>query len=244
VVSLAGVPVGPWPWWIPGRRRAIVESRVATTRAIVTAIGRLSPDQRPGVLVSASGTDGYEGHDAEPADEAAPFTGGFLAEVCRAWEGEARRAEALGVRVVIVRIGFVLARNGPALAVYAMPFRVHLGGPLGDGLQWISWVHVDDVVALLRLAIDDERVAGPINAVNPEPVRERDLARAIGRTLGRRSWLPVPEPIVRLAMGESAVLPLGSRRVVPGRALALGFRFGWTDLDAALADVLGGRSSR
>lgn len=244
VVNLAGVPVGPRPWWIPGRRRAIRESRVATTRSIVEAIRRLGAAERPRVLVSASGTDGYEGHDREPADESTPFGHGFLAEVCRAWEGEARQAAALGVRVGIVRIGFVLARGAPALGIYALPFRMRLGGPIGSGRQWISWIHLDDVVALLRMAIDDERIIGAINAVSPQPAREGDVATAIGRALGRRSWLPIPAPLIRFAMGESAVLPLGSRRVVPRRALELGYRFRWTDLDPAIAEVLAPMASR
>jgi uncharacterized protein len=239
VVNLAGVPVGPRPWWIPGRRRAIRESRVATTRSVVEAIRRLGPEDRPRVLVSASGTDGYEGRDAAPADESTPFGHGFLAEVCRAWEGEAREASALAARVAIVRIGFVLARGAPALEIYALPFRLGLGGPVGSGRQWMSWIHLDDVVALFRMAIDDDRVAGAMNAVSPRPAREGDVATAIGAALGRRSWLPIPAPLIRLAMGESSVLPLGSRRVVPRRALELGYRFRWTELEPAIREVLG-----
>jgi uncharacterized protein len=239
VVHLAGVAVGPWPWWFPGRRRAIVDSRIQSTRAVVDAIERLRSDRRPRILVSASGTDGYEGQDAVPVTEATPFSGGFLARLCRAWEGEARRAEAFGLRVAIIRTGFVLARGGPALELYALPFRLHLGGPLGSGRQWMSWVHIDDVVGIYRLALADERMVGPINAVAPDAVTEGALAAAIGQTLGRRSWLPVPAPLIRLAMGEAAVLPLGSRRILPARALALGYRHRWTDVGAALQDTLG-----
>jgi uncharacterized protein (TIGR01777 family) len=238
VVNLAGVPVGPWPWWIPRRRRAIVRSRIDTTRTIVDAMGRLSREARPAVLVSASGTDGYEGRDDTPATEDTAFSGGFLAELCRAWEDEAQRAVDLAVRVAIVRIGFVLARGAPALALYAFPFRLHLGGPIGSGRQWMSWIHIDDVVAILRLAIDDDRIDGPINAVSPQPARQADVARAIGDALGRRSWLPIPAPLIRLAMGEAAILPLGSRRVVPARARGFGFVFGWNELEPAMKDVL------
>jgi uncharacterized protein (TIGR01777 family) len=237
VVNLAGVPVGPWPWWIPGRRRAIVRSRIDTTRAIVEALRRLDPADRPRVLVSVSGTDGYEGRDDEPATEATPFSTGFLAELCRAWEGEAHQASALGMRVAIVRIGFVLARGAPAMRVYALPFRLHVGGPLGSGRQWMSWIHIDDVVGIMRLALDDH-VDGPINAVSPEPVRQADVARAIASALGRRSWLRVPAPLLRLVMGEAAILPLGSRRIMPARAVELGYRFAWTDLEGAMTDVL------
>ncbi len=238
VVNLAGVPVGPWPWWIPGRRRSIVESRITTTRAIVEAIGQLPPERRPATLVSASGTDGCEGFDTVPATEDTPFGDGFLARLCRSWEREAWRAEDLGVRVAIVRIAFALGRGAPALAFYALPFRLRLGGPLGSGRQWMSWVHLDDVVGIVRLAIADPTVSGAINAVSPEPVRQGDVAAAIGAALGRRSWLPVPAPLLRLVMGEAAVLPLGSRRIVPARVLALGYRFAWTDLRGAVADAL------
>jgi len=238
VVNLAGVPIGPWPWWLPGRRRAIVRSRIESTRAIVEALRLLPDDRRPHTLVSVSGTDGYEGMDSVPATESTPFSDGFLARLCRAWEGEARRADALGVRVAIVRIGFVLARGAPAVAVYALPFRFHLGGPLGSGRQWMSWVHLDDVVGLARLAIDDERIDGPLNAVSPEPARQSEVAAAIGSATHRRSWLRIPAPLIRLAMGEAAILPLGSRRILPARALELGYRFRWTDLGPAIADVL------
>jgi len=183
VVNLAGVPVGPMPWWLPGRRRAIEESRFGPTAAIVDAIGALPSERRPRVLVNASGTDGYEGRDETPATEATPFAGGFLADLCRRWEAEAERADELGVRVAIVRIGFVLARGAPAMGVYALPFRLRLGGPLGSGDQWMSWIHIDDVVGIIRLALHDERVRGAINAVSPEPVPERDIAAAIGAAL-------------------------------------------------------------
>ncbi|HXI81041.1 MAG TPA: TIGR01777 family oxidoreductase [Verrucomicrobiae bacterium] len=239
VVLLAGVPVGPWPWWLPGRRQAIVGSRIRPTAATVEAIGRLSSERRPRVLIAASGTDGYEGRDGVPATESTEYAGGFLADLCRAWEGEARQAGALGLRVAVVRIGFVLGRGAKGLGPVVLPFRIRLGGPLGTGRQWMSWIHVDDVVGLLQLAIDDDRVEGPINAVSPEPAREADVARAIGKALGRTSWLRVPAVVIRLVMGEAAILALGSRRIAPARALELGYRFAWTDLPGAIRDALG-----
>lgn len=239
VVNLAGVPIGPRPW-TPGRRRAILESRITATRAIVSALGSLEADERPAVLLSASGTDTYTGQDAVPATESSPPSSGFLADVCLAWEAEAERASALGIRVAIIRIGFVLAPGAKALGLYTIPFRLHLGGPIGSGRQWMSWVHLDDVARLAVLALDDDRVAGPINAVGPNPARQADVAKAIGAALGRRSWLRVPAWAVRLALQGQATLPLDSRRVLPARALALGFRFTWTDLRAAMRDVLRG----
>jgi uncharacterized protein len=237
VVNLAGVPVGPWPW-TPWRRRAIRDSRILPTNAIVEAIQRLPEPRRPGVLVSASGTDGYEAIDATPATETTPTGSGFLASVCRDWEAAATRAETAGVRTVVVRIGFVLSPGGKALRLFTLPFRLHLGGRLGTGRQWMSWIHVDDVVGLLELAIDDPDVRGPINAVSPTPAREADVADALAAALHRRSWLPVPACLVRFAMGEASILALGSRRIVPARALACGYAFRWTDLETAMADVL------
>lgn len=238
VVGLAGVPVGPQPW-TARRRQAIRSSRLEPTRAIVDAIRMLPSTRRPQVLVSVSGTDGYEGRDQVPATEATPTGDGFLARLCGEWEAAASEAESLGVRVAIARIGFVLARDATVMRLFALPFRFCLGGPLGTGRQWFSWIHVDDVVGLLMLAIDDPRVEGAINVVSPEPVHEADVAAAIGAALSRPSWLRTPAWLIRLVMRESSILALGSRRVVPVRALELGYRFRWSDLHAAMADVHG-----
>src|SRR4051794_10763134 len=238
VINLTGVPVGPIPW-TPSRRRAILRSRLEPTRAIVRALARNPAGSRPTILVSMSGTDGYTGLDTTPATEASPTSDGFLARVCLAWEAEASRARELGTRVVILRSGFVLARGSKLVTLYALPFRLHLGGPLGDGRQWMSWIHIDDLVRLVMLALDEAHVDGIVNAVAPAPARQADVAAAIGTALHRRSWLPVPAPLIRLAMGEESSLALGSRRVVPARALELGFRHRWPHLTTAMNDVLG-----
>jgi uncharacterized protein len=239
VVNVTGVPVGPKPWWLPGRKRVLRESRLGPTRTIVEAVASLPVDRRPRVLVNVSGSDTYQGLDATPATETDDRAAGFLADLCRDWEAEAHRAEALGVRVAIVRNGFVLGPDAKALQLLVLPFRLRLGGRLGSGRQWMSWVHVDDVVGIMTMAIDDERASGPLNAVAPEPVHEADVAAAIGKALGRRPWLPVPALPIRLALGEVAVLVLGSVRAIPTRALALGYTFRWTDLRDAMNDVLG-----
>lgn len=238
VVNLAGAPIGPWPW-TRRRRRSIVESRLGSTRALVAALAALPAERRPRTLVNASGTDRYTGQDATEATEASPSAEGFLAELCLAWEAEAVRAGGLGVRVVLLRTGFVLARDAAVLRLYALPFRIGLGGRLGNGGQWMSWIHVEDWVGIACLAIDDERVAGPLNAVAPNPARQADVAAAIGAALGRRSWLAAPAALIRLALGEASILALGSRRVAPTVATALGYRFRQPDLLAALRDVLG-----
>jgi uncharacterized protein len=238
VVNLTGIPVGPLPW-TPWRRRGIRDSRIEPTKALVEALGRIEPARRAGVLLSISGSDAYTGQDAVPATEETPSAGGFLADVLRDWEAEASAAEALGVRVVILRTGFVIGRGTELMRVFALPFRLWLGGPLGNGQQWMSWIHRDDVIGLMRTAIADPRYRGIINGVSPTPIREADLAKAIGRTLHRPSWLPVPAPLVRLAMRESSILALGSRRVLPARATELGYRYLHPNLDEALTEALG-----
>ena len=240
VVNLTGIPVGPLPW-TPGRRRGIRQSRIEPTKALVEGLERVDPARRPGVLVSISGSDAYTGQDAVPATEATPSSGGFLADVLRDWEAAAMAAEALGVRVVILRTGFVIGRGTELMRLFALPFRLGLGGPLGNGRQWMSWIHRDDVIGLMQTAIADPRYRGVINGVSPTPLREADLAKAIGRTLHRPSWLPVPAALIRLAMREESVLALGSRRVLPARATELGYRYLHPDLDEALAEALGPR---
>jgi uncharacterized protein (TIGR01777 family) len=238
VINLAGVSLGPRPW-TPGRKRAILGSRLAATEAIVAALRALPPDRRPRVLVSASGSDVYTGRDAEPADEATAPSHDFLADVCLRWETAAREAEPLDVRVAMVRTAFVLAPDAPVLRLLALPFRLFLGGRLGSGRQWFSWIHIDDLVGIYRLALTDPSIAGPINGASPEPCRQADLAAALGRTLHRPCWLPAPASAIRLALRDQATLLIGSRRVVPARALAAGYSFKHSTIGEALADVLG-----
>jgi uncharacterized protein (TIGR01777 family) len=237
VINLAGVSLGPRPW-TPARKRAILHSRLAATNAIVAAARSLPPERRPGVLVNASGSDVYTGRDAEPADESTEPTHDFLADVCLRWEAAARQAESLGIRVALVRTAFVLAPDAPVLRLLALPVRMFVGGRLGSGRQWFSWVHIDDLVGIYQLALTDPTVSGPINAAAPEPCRQADLAAALARTLHRPCWLPVPAWAVRLVLRDQATLLIGSRRVVPSRALAAGYRFHHPAIDEALADVL------
>ena len=237
VINLAGVSLGPRPW-TPGRMRAILASRLAATSAIVAATRALPPERRPRVLVNASGSDVYTGRDAEPADESTEPTHDFLAEVCLRWEATAREAMALGVRVPLVRTAFVLAADAPVLRLLALPFRLFVGGRLGSGRQWFSWIQIDDLVGIYRLALTDPTIDGPINAAAPEPCRQADLARAIGRTLRRPVWLPIPAWAIRLVLRDQATLLIGSRRVVPVAARAAGYEFRHPTIDGALADVL------
>lgn len=237
VINLAGEAIGPRPW-ILGRKRALVDSRLRATRALVEAIRRLPPDRRPRVLVQASGTDVYTGIDVEPATEETPPSGGFLAELGIVWEAAAAPAADLGTRTAFVRTAFVLAREAPLFALLRLPFRVFVGGRLGSGRQWFSWVHIEDLVGTYRLAIDDDRVRGPINAASPNPMVQADFARALGRAMHRPAWFPVPAFLLRLALREQATLIVDSRRVVPARAIALGYRHRFPTLEEALAEIV------
>lgn len=233
VVHLAGEPVfGGLP--TAARRRRIRDSRIDSSDALVEAIRKLPADRRPVVLVCASAVGFYGSRGEEPLGEDAGAGSGFLADVCRDWEAAAGAATSCGVRTVMLRIGIVLAREGGALPLMALPFRFGAGGRLGNGRQWMAWIHADDLVRLIRAALDDDRYRGPVNAVAPEPVRNADFTRELARVLRRPAAIPVPASAVRLLLGELAGELLGSRRVVPRRADALGFRFDHASLSAAL----------
>lgn len=236
IVHLAGEAVAQR--WTPEVRARIVSSRVDATRALVEAIGRMS--EKPAVLVSASAI-GYYGPrpPGEALDEESAPGDDFLAGVVKRWEAEARRAADHGVRDVELRIGVVLGEGGGAMEKMLLPFKLFAGGPLGDGKQVVSWIHRDDVVGMTIFAIDDDRVRGPLNAVAPTPVTSAELARAIGKAMRRPSWIPAPGFAVKLAMGESASVVLTGQRVLPKRALALGYAFRRPDLDAAVASIVG-----
>lgn len=241
VVSVAGARVAPWPW--TRRRKAVIaSSRVGAIRAIVDAMGRLPTDRRPSRLVVVSGIDAYPesplGDDPAPMTEETPMGTEFLAGVSKSLEDEARRAESLGVRVTRLRMGHVLAREADLVWFLSLPVRLFLGGRLGSGTQWMSWVHIDDAVALFRLAMTKDIAGGTLNATSPGAVRQIDFVRAMARVLHRPARFPAPAWLVRLVLGEQAVLLLGSRRVAPARATSLGYTFRYTTIDAALDDVL------
>jgi uncharacterized protein (TIGR01777 family) len=238
IVNLAGVPVGPRPW-TRRRRREIVNSRIVPTRTLVAAMARLLPARRPAVLVNASGTDVYTDLGELPATEESASASGFLCDVVRLWEAAALEAESLGVRVVLLRTTHVLAAESPLVGILALPFRLFLGGPLGSGRQWVSWIHVDDIVGLYHAAIETPALAGPLNATAPDARREAEFGQAIAHALQRPARLRVPAWLLRLVLRDQATLVLGSRHVSPAKAMAAGFRFRWTNLDTALADVLG-----
>jgi uncharacterized protein (TIGR01777 family) len=236
VVHLAGEPIAQR--WTDAAKRRIEESRRRGTANLIE--GLRAADPRPAVLVSASATGYYGPRGAERLDEQAPAGHDFLAQVCQAWEAAARGAEALGVRVAVLRTGVVLDRSGGALAKMLPFFRLGVGGPVAGGRQYLSWIALDDLVGLYRAAIDGEGWSGPINATAPEPVTNRELSRALGRALRRPAVLPVPALAMRALYGEMASVVTTGQRAIPARALELGFRFRHTELDGALRAALGG----
>lgn len=232
VVNLAGENIGAGRW-TAGRRRGILQSRLSATGTLVDALARL--DRPPTVLLSASAVGFYGDRGDVELDEAAPGGDGFLADVCRRWEDEAARAGALGVRVVRARFGVVLAVEGGALARMLPVFRLGLGGRLGSGRQWMSWISRDDAVAALRHLLGGG-VEGPVNLVAPAPVTNAEFTRCLAQALRRPAIFPVPAAALRLALGQMAdEALLASTRAVPGRLRASGFAFRHPTLGAALA---------
>jgi uncharacterized protein (TIGR01777 family) len=236
VVHLAGENVAQR--WSASAKRAIRESRVFGTRNLVLGIEALSERERPKALVSGSAIGYYGAHGDEPIDEESPAGKGFLAQTCVEWEAEADRAARLGTRVVKVRTGVVLDSEGGALGKMLVPFKLGVGGPVASGRQYISWIHTDDVLGIVLAAIDGEQWSGPVNATAPEPQRNRDFSKALGRALHRPSLLPVPGAALRLMYGDMAEIVTEGARVLPAKALVLGYEFRHTQLDEALRATL------
>ncbi|HEX6021949.1 MAG TPA: TIGR01777 family oxidoreductase [Solirubrobacter sp.] len=229
VVHLAGEPVAQR--WTADARRRILESREQGTRRLVEAL------EGTGVkaLISASAVGYYGTTTNERLTEDAPPGDDFLAQVCVAWEREAQRAKAQ--RVVNVRTGVLLDKQGGALAKMLLPFRLGLGGPVAGGDQYMPWIHIDDVVGIYLAALDNDW-SGPVNATAPEPVTNKEFGKALGRALKRPAVLPTPGLAIRLLYGEMAVIVTEGQRAVPDRTLSLGYRFQHPDLDEALRSAL------
>lgn len=234
VVNLAGANVGA-KRWSEGYKREIRESRIRSTRALVDAMA--AAERRPRVFVSASAVGYYGGRGDEEVTESTPAGSDFLAQVCREWEGEASRAEQLGVRTVLLRTGVVLDRNDGALKKMIPPFKAFVGGPVGSGRQWVPWIHIEDEVGIILWAIDGG-VRGPVDAVSPNPARMKEFARELGRALGRPALFPVPGAALRLAVGEMAEVLLDGQKASARKAVDGGYRFRFGDLPGALRDVL------
>lgn len=237
IVNLAGEPIAAGRWTL-ARQRSILESRVGITAALYHAIA--SAAHPPPVIVSASAAGYYGTDDAATFDETSPHGDGFLARVCREWESAAERCREYAERIVPARIGVVLAADGGMLPRVATPVRWFLGGALGDGQAWNSWIHIEDAVQMILWAIDTG-IDGPLNLVAPQPVRQRELVSTIGRVVNRPVWLDAPGLALKLALGTLAdEVLLRGQRVVPQRALALGYRFRYADLRSAIESCFSG----
>ncbi|HXQ23087.1 MAG TPA: TIGR01777 family oxidoreductase [Candidatus Acidoferrales bacterium] len=236
IIHLAGAGVADKPWTAQ-RKQAIRESRVGGSRALVQALRELSSSQRPRLLISASAIGYYGDRGDAELDEQASVGDGFLAEVCQAWEREVFEAQRLNVRTAVIRIGIVLGKDGGALGKMLPPFRLGVGGRMGSGNQWMSWIHLDDLVALFLFALTRAEVSGPINGVAPNAVTNATFTSALAAALRRPALMRVPAVALRLAFGEMSTVLLGSQRVLPRVAAQLGFAFQHAELAGALADL-------
>lgn len=235
VVNLAGAPIADRPW--TARRRALLwSSRITLTERLVAWLE--SRAQRPEVLISGSAVGWYgDGGERELNETSQPVKEDFASHLCIAWEETALRAEALGLRVVLVRTGLVLASQGGFLKRLALPFKLGLGGPIGSGRQWMPWVHIDDQIALIDFLLHQTQCRGPYNACAPEPVRNREFARQLGRALHRPAFLPLPSLLLKAGLGELSGLLLGGQRARPVALQAAGFNFRYSELSAALTEL-------
>ncbi len=241
VVNLAGENLFARRWSDEQKER-IRSSRVLATRNVVAAMQAATA--RPSVLANASAIGYYGFHEDEEIVEGAPAGTDYLARVCADWEEAAETAarpppDGPGARVVRLRFGVVLAPDGGALAQMLFPFKLFVGGPVGRGRQWFSWVHVDDVVGLVLLALDRAEATGPVNVVAPEPLRMKDFCKVLGGVMHRPSWLPVPGIALRIALGEVADVLRRGQKVLPKKAQALGYTFKYPTARAALEAALG-----
>jgi uncharacterized protein (TIGR01777 family) len=223
--------------WSDDVKREIRESRILSTRNLVSALAELPEGERPRVLVSQSGTGWYGHRGAERLDESAPAGEDFLARLSADWEAEAAGAAELGMRVVANRTGVILSPSGGALAKMLPFFKAGIGGPVAGGEQYVPWVHLDDVVGAIVFELDTEAMSGPVNLTAPDPATNRELSKALGRVLRRPAFAPVPALAVKALYGEMAEIVTTGQRAVPARLTELGYRFRQPDLESALRDA-------
>ena len=236
VVNLAGASIAGGRW-TAARKELLRSSRVDTTRALVNALAKMNA--RPRVLISASAIGYYGNRGDELLTEESAAGTDFLARIAKEWETEALTAEALGIRVVLARFGIILAKEGGALKQMMIPFRFGVGGKIGNGKQWMSWVALEDVVSILRLAIESNAVLGAVNVVAPEPVTNAEFTKELAKAMHRPALFPAPALALRLAMGEMAdALLLSSQRVIPEKLKRLNHKFKYAELAPALGNAI------
>jgi len=234
VINLAGEPIAEGRW-TSERKQEILNSRKLGTQKIVEAIATANPN--PPVLVNASAIGYYGTSETATFDETSLSGNDFLAQVCQAWEAEARKVKDAGVRLVILRLGVVLG-NGGALSKMIPPFQLFAGGPIGSGQQWFSWIHVDDLVNLILQALIKPEIEGVYNATAPNPIRMADLSQTLGQVMNRPSWLPVPAFAIEALLGDGAIVVLEGQQVLPKRTVETGFKYKYLNLQSALTQIL------
>lgn len=235
VINLAGEPIVD-AWWSEKLKQVLRDSRIALTEKLVQRIA--AAKQKPAVLLSGSAVGFYgNGGDTELEESAGPGKD-FAAGLCRDWEVAARAAERSGTRVCLLRTGLVLSESGGMLGRMLLPFKLGLGARLGDGKQWMSWVHIDDYVEMVLRLLDDEQLRGPFNMTAPQPVTNAEFTRTLAHALHRPAVFAVPGVVLRVAMGERSALLLEGQRVLPTRLVAAGYQFKFPDLSRALDDLL------
>jgi len=262
VLTLRGDPASPGPWlneldrcdavihlagenvfarrWRAKFKQRLIDSRVEPTRLIAARMAEhpRRDEGSPKVLISASAVGYYGPHEDEELVESDAPGGDFLAKICIVWEAAADPARAAGVRVVHPRIGMVLAPDGGALSKLLLPFKLFIGGPVGDGKQWISWIHIDDLTGMIRHALSSDSLHGPMNATAPEPQTNWGFSKTLAKVLKRPCWLPVPRFALRVLLGEVAAVATRGQRVIPQQAIQHGYRFQYDDLEQALRQLL------
>lgn len=234
VVNLAGAPIA-LERWTPERKQEILDSRSLGTRKIVEAIALANP--KPSVLVNSSAIGYYGTSETATFDETSPVGDDFLAQVCQAWEAEAKKVQETGTRVVILRTGIVLGMGG-AIAKMLLPFKLFAGGPIGTGRQWFSWIHRDDLVNLILKSLQVPTIEGVLNATAPNPVRMTEFSHILGQVMNRPSWLPVPGFALEALLGDAAQVVLEGQQVLPKRTLDYGFDYQYPTLKQALEQIL------
>jgi uncharacterized protein (TIGR01777 family) len=240
VICLSGASVGEGRWTAE-RKKVLRSSRVDLTRVLVDSLGRLK--QKPRVFIAASAIGYYGNRGDEILTESSTAGNDFIAQLARDWETESMRPEGAGIRTVILRFAVILSAKGGALARMLLPFKLGAGGRLGSGKQWMSWAALEDAVEIVRAAIADERIRGPINVAAPGPVQNAEFTRVLARVLHRPAIFPAPAFVLRIVLGEMADgLLLASQRVIPEKLRAAGYRFRYENLEGALRAILGAKA--
>ncbi|WP_223461144.1 MULTISPECIES: TIGR01777 family oxidoreductase [unclassified Pseudomonas] len=237
IVNLAGAPIAD-RLWTHKRKALLWSSRITLTETLLAWLE--SREHKPRVLISGSAVGWYgDGGERELTEDSGPVSEDFASQLCIAWEETAQRAEAMGIRVIHIRTGLVLSAEGGFLSRLLLPFKLGLGGPIGNGRQWMPWIHIDDQIALIDFLLHRNEASGPYNACAPKPVRNREFAKALGDVLHRPAFMPMPAFALRVGLGELSLLLLGGQRATPVRLLQAGFTFQFTELRAALDDLSG-----